>query len=312
MPVFQADALLTEQPGKNDEEWISAASALSLLGMKWLDIGTICKRAHAGLIHARAERFIRDGRVFDNVDIPAQFWWAEGGAALNQNWTTGDFDTWIGRGIDTSHLQAFGVTFRRSDIERLRPAPTAASTPANALNEGQKMATAGQKIFIGHGHSLVWRELQNFLEHRLHLTTDEFNSVSTAGIATSDRLEEMLNNAAFAFLILTAEDEQPDGTLRPRENVVHEAGLFQGKLGFEKAILLLEETCEKFSNAVGLGHIPFPPGNIKGTFERVREVLEREKVIDPLPKPAGDPPPGSKPSERRSRLAYTHPRGLKE
>ena len=142
------------------------------------------------------------------------------------------------------------------------------------------METAGQKIFIGHGHSLVWRELENFLQNRLHLTTDEFNSVSTAGIATSDRLQEMLNNAAFAFLILTAEDEQHDGTLRPRENVVHEAGLFQGKLGFTKAILLLEETCEKFSNAVGLGHISFPPGNIKGAFEQVREVLEREKVID--------------------------------
>jgi predicted nucleotide-binding protein len=174
------------------------------------------------------------------------------------------------------------------------------------------MATAGQKIFIGHGHSLVWRELQNFLQSRLHLTTDEFNSVSAAGVATSNRLEEMLGNAAFAFLILTAEDEQPDGTLRPRENVVHEAGLFQGRLGFKKAILLLEETCEKFSNAVALGHIPFPPGNIKATFEQVREVLEREKVIDPLPKRAGDPTPGSKPPERRSRLPYTHPRDRKE
>src|SRR5215467_9401 len=102
----------------------------------------------------------------------------------------------------------------------------------------------------------------------------------------------MLNNALFAFLVLTAEDEQADGTLRPRENVVHEAGLFQGKLGFKKAILLLEETCEKFSNAVGLGHISFPPGNIKATFEQVREVLAREKVIDPLPRPPGDHPSG--------------------
>jgi len=306
-----ADALLTEQPAKNDEEWISAASALSLLGMKWLGMGTICKRAHAGLIHARAERFIQGEKVFDNVDIPKKFWWAEGGAALNQNWTTGDFDTWVGRGIDAIHLQAFGVTFLRSHIERLRPPrPPVASASANALNEGQKMVTAGQKIFIGHGHSPVWRELQNFLQNRLHLTTDEFNSVSTAGIA--NHLEEMLDNAAFAFLILTAEDEQPDGTLRPRENVVHEAGLFQGRLGFEKAILLLEETCEKFSNAVGLCHIPFPPGNIKATFEEVREVLEREKVIQPLTKPAGESTPGNKPLEPRSRLSYTHPRDRKE
>jgi predicted nucleotide-binding protein len=304
---------LIDQPAKKDEEWISAASALSLLGMKyWLGTGTICKRAHAGLIQARAERFIHDDRVFDNVDIPAKFWWAEGGAALTQNWTTGDFDTWVGRGIDAIHLQAFAVTFRRSDIERLRPAFTPASTLANALDERQQMTAAGQKIFIGHGHSPVWRELKDFLQDRLHLTIDEFNSVSTAGVATSNRLEEMLYNAAFAFLILTAEDEQADGILRARENVVHEAGLFQGRLGFKKAILLLEETCDKFSNAHGLGHIPFPPGNIKAAFEQVREVLEREKVIDPPPKPAGDPPPGGKPPERRSRLRYTHPRDRKE
>ena len=268
-------------PTSEKEDWISAASAVALLGMEYfLGTRTICKRAHAGLIKARAERFISDGRSDDNIDVPVEFWWAEGEAALDQNWTTGDFDTWVGRGIDAIHLQAFGVTFRRCDIERLRPAFSPASTPANGLDERQKMTTAGQKIFIGHGHSPVWRELKDFLQDRLHLTIDEFNSVSTAGVATSNRLEEMLYNAAFAFLILTAEDEQADATLRARENVVHEAGLFQGRLGFKKAILLLEETCDKFSNAHGLGYIPFPPGNIKAAFEQVREVLEREKVID--------------------------------
>ena len=69
---------------------------------------------------------------------------------------------------------------------------------------------------------------------RLHLTIDEFNSVSTAGVATSNRLEEMLDNAAFAFLILTAEDEQADRTLRARENVVHETGLFQGNSALKR------------------------------------------------------------------------------
>jgi predicted nucleotide-binding protein len=264
------------------DEWISAASALSLLGMKdWLlGTGTICKRAHAGLIQARAERFIHDDKSADDVDIPIEFWWAEGNAALTQNWTTGDFDTWVGRGIDRIQLQAFGVTFRRSDIERLRPAFTPASTPATGLDERQKVTTARQKIFIGHGHSLVWHELKDFLQDHFHLTIDEFNSVSTAGVAIPNRLEEMLHNAAFAFLILTAEDEQADGTLRARENVVHEAGLFQGRLGFKKAILLLEETCDKFSNAHGLGYISFPPGNIKAAFQQAREVLEREKVIN--------------------------------
>jgi len=51
----------------------------------------------------------------------------------------------------------------------------------------------------------------------------------------------MLDAAAFAFLILTAEDEQADGRLYARMNVVHEAGLFQGRLGFARAIVLLED-----------------------------------------------------------------------
>jgi predicted nucleotide-binding protein len=89
----------------------------------------------------------------------------------------------------------------------------------------------------------------------------------------------MLASAAFAFLIMTAEDEQRDGTFHARLNVVHEAGLFQGRLGFQKAIILLEDTCEEFSNIHGLGQIRFPKNNISAKFEAIRAVLEREKLI---------------------------------
>jgi len=125
---------------------------------------------------------------------------------------------------------------------------------------------------------VVWVELKSYLQDDLQLTIEEFNRVSTAGIATANRLEQMLDDAAFAFLILTAEDEATDGKLHPRENVVHEAGLFQGKLGFKKAILLLEETCEKFSNIDGLGYIAFPKGKIRAAFEDIRKVLN-ERLI---------------------------------
>jgi Predicted nucleotide-binding protein containing TIR-like domain len=70
-------------------------------------------------------------------------------------------------------------------------------------------------------------------------------------------LAQLLDAAAFAFLIMTAEDERADGKLNARLNVVHEIGLFQGRRGFNRAIILLEEGCEEFSNIHGLGHIPF-------------------------------------------------------
>ena len=64
-----------------------------------------------------------------------------------------------------------------------------------------------------------------------------------------------------------------------RMNVVHEAGLFQGRLGFTRAVVMLEEGCEQFSNIEGLGQIRFPHGNIAAAFEEVRRVLEREGLI---------------------------------
>jgi predicted nucleotide-binding protein len=62
-------------------------------------------------------------------------------------------------------------------------------------------------------------------------------------------------------------------------NVVHEAGLFQGKLGFRKAILFLEEGCQDFSNVRGLTHIPFPKGKIEAQFHEATKVLKREMLI---------------------------------
>ena len=57
-------------------------------------------------------------------------------------------------------------------------------------------------------------------------------------------LKEMLEGSSVAIIIMTGEDEHTDGSLRARENVIHEIGLFQGKLGFEQTIILLEDGCK--------------------------------------------------------------------
>ncbi len=149
-----------------------------------------------------------------------------------------------------------------------------------AGQEPMPSCKSDKKIFIGHGRSLMWRELKDFIKDSLGLLYDEFNRVPVAGSTNVERLSEMLNGAAIAFIVLTAEDEQHDGTLRARQNVIHEVGLFQGRLGFSKSIILLEEKCEAFSNIDGLGQIRFPAGKISSVFEEVRRVLIREKIID--------------------------------
>ena len=84
--------------------------------------------------------------------------------------------------------------------------------------------------------------------------------VSVAGVPTVGRLSEMLDAATFAFIAMTAEDAQRDGTVNARLNVVHDVVPFQGRLGFERAIVLREDGCEEFSNITGLGQIRFPAG----------------------------------------------------
>lgn len=137
----------------------------------------------------------------------------------------------------------------------------------------------GSNVFIGHGSSPAWRDLKDFVQDRLDLPFEEFNRVPIAGKTNIARLSEMLDSSAIAFLVMTGEDEHADGKLHARMNVVHEAGLFQGRLGFTKAIVVLEQGCEEFSNIQGLGQIRFPKGNVSAVFEEIRKILEREGIL---------------------------------
>ncbi len=145
--------------------------------------------------------------------------------------------------------------------------------------KGKTVAKTDGKIFIGHGRSRVWKDLKDFIQDRLQLPWDEFNRESTAGLSTKERLETMLEDSCFAFIVMTAEDQQADKTMHARANVIHEVGLFQGRLGFKRAIVLLEDGCEEFSNINGIVQIRFPPGNVRSAFEEIRLVLEREKLL---------------------------------
>jgi hypothetical protein len=152
------------------------------------------------------------------------------------------------------------------------PSPAKSATPMSApLSPG--------RVFVGHGGSPAWKDLREFLENKLHIPHDEFNRISTAGMTNVERLEQMLRESGFAFIILTAEDEQKDGKVRARQNVIHEVGLFQGRHGFKRAIILLEEGCEEFSNIHGLTQIRFPKGKIMAAAEDIRDVLKREDIL---------------------------------
>jgi predicted nucleotide-binding protein len=147
----------------------------------------------------------------------------------------------------------------------------------------QKVATADERqeagqvtIFIGHGHDEQWRALKDFLQRSKGYVVVFYESEPRAGYSTIDNLQRMLNAANMALILHTAEDETKDGRVRARENTVHEAGLFQGKLGFSRAIILLEEGVEEYSNIQGLAQVRFPKDQISTAFGEVMQTIQRE------------------------------------
>lgn len=131
-------------------------------------------------------------------------------------------------------------------------------------------------IFIGHGRSNQWRNLKDHLQDKHGYQVEAYETGSRIGHTIRDILEDMVKKSTFAILVLTAEDSQESGEVRARQNVIHEAGLFQGKLGFARAIMLLEQGVEEFSNVQGVQYLRFSNENIKEVFGDVIATLRRE------------------------------------
>lgn len=131
-------------------------------------------------------------------------------------------------------------------------------------------------IFIGHGRSSLWRDLKDHLTDKHDYKIEAYETGARAGHTIRDVLDEMANKSSFAILVMTGEDEDKDGKLKARPNVIHEIGLFQGRLGFSRAIVLLEDETEEFSNLFGIQQLRFSKGNIKEVFGDVLTTLKRE------------------------------------
>lgn len=132
------------------------------------------------------------------------------------------------------------------------------------------------RIFIGHGRSAQWRDLKDHLQDKHGLDVVAFEVGARAGHGIRDILSDLLQRSTMALLVLTGEDEMADGELRPRENVVHETGLFQGRLGFDRAIVLVEDGVDPFSNLHGILQLRFSANNIREVFGDVVATIRRE------------------------------------
>src|SRR3954447_6619756 len=105
--------------------WIRARNAFDIIAEESFGQTStaICSRAAEGLLKTRARSFSTEAGPRENVPLPTQFWWAKGHSALEQNWETGDFSTWIDR---TYEWKAFGVEFDFFGLKEMLSAVRAA------------------------------------------------------------------------------------------------------------------------------------------------------------------------------------------
>jgi predicted nucleotide-binding protein len=157
--------------------------------------------------------------------------------------------------------------------EKPKPAPPEPSQPPADL------VAKRNKVFLGHGKNLLWSKVERWLEKDKGVLVEAWESKSRAGEQVVQVLERLLDSCTFAVLVVIGEDATATNTLRARQNVVHEIGLFQGKLGFTKVALLQQEGTESFSNVDGLQAIRFPGDRIEAAFPELERMMKREGLI---------------------------------
>jgi predicted nucleotide-binding protein len=179
-----------------------------------------------------------------------------------------------------TYAKSASITVRwpnRAEIEEIfavfEESASAASLPDPPAPKVPKIVPT---ILIGHGRSLRWRELKDHLQEKHEYRVVAYETGARAGHTIRDILQDMLEKSSFALLVMTAEDETSEGLMRARQNVVHEAGLFQGRFGFSRALMLLEKHLDLFSNVDGIQYLEYSKGNIKETFGDVLATLKRE------------------------------------
>jgi hypothetical protein len=131
-----------------------------------------------------------------------------------------------------------------------------------------------ERVFISHGSSNDWREVQDYIEKDLQIMTLELAQEPNRGRTILQKLDEESNRCSYAVIVMTGDDNVGREKPRARENVMHEIGYFQGKYGLRGICLLYEEGTSIPSNIHGLVYIPFPQGLVRAAFGALARELK--------------------------------------
>ncbi len=142
----------------------------------------------------------------------------------------------------------------------------ASSVPAAHAGDRPK------RIFLSHGRSGDWKDVQSHLEKDMKHETLELAQEASGGLTIIEKLEKYSDRCDCAVIVMSGDDADAEGQPRVRENVMHEIGFFHGKYGRNRVILLHEEGVSVPTNLAGIVYAPYPKGYVHATFA----VLDRE------------------------------------
>jgi predicted nucleotide-binding protein len=208
-----------------------------------------------------AEEFLTHYAHEKVVFARLEAWWDGAGTHLYLFFSSGDAEISVGSESRASIETVFSIFEEAPSEDKITPAPNTSD--------------AKPVIFIGHGRSNQWEKLKSHLQDKHELSVESYETGARAGHTIRDILDRMSRESSLALLILTGEDRTEDG-IRARQNVIHECGLFQGRLGFDRAIMLVEEGIELASNFDGIQQLRFKKGRISEVFGDVVATIRRE------------------------------------
>ncbi|MGF7239335.1 MAG: PfkB family carbohydrate kinase [Frankia sp.] len=133
-------------------------------------------------------------------------------------------------------------------------------------------------IFIAHGGDPQWLAVKDYLEQEFAAPIYSFESGVWGSSQISSVLNEYLSVCSLAICVLTVEDLIERGRGFARQNVVHELGLFQGRYGQDRVIILVEEGCQFLPDIGSTPPLNFARKAIKQTFWSVKEELLRKGI----------------------------------
>lgn len=147
-----------------------------------------------------------------------------------------------------------------------------------SLDTERRSATRAKGVFIAHGANPEWLAVQRFIEERFELPVYSFESSSWGGRQVTEALADYLDRCGFAICVLTAEDFTEGGRRLARQNVIHEVGLFQGRHGFNRVLVLAEDGCGFIPQAAEPYTIIFPHNRISRTFFKLDEMIRSQGI----------------------------------